>query len=215
MLNPNELVRALRACRGLHNKVVILALDPATTGDPVRLASLAAQVALLRAFGVLMITVCAPGAGTGPLDAQAPALRFVAALAAHDTTGVTLPATSVLKVHRLPPEAVAAMEAAGSAGATPGLVPLPTPVILVHLCSLGYVPILLLPIADQDGEALALEAGVVATLVAGFMDTALLVLAHERRGDAGGPPVIVTDPAAPEHLLNDILLHAPFREMSP
>ncbi len=215
------LARALRAGIQLRDKVVVLELAPAALDDPQQLEAIASDVALGRAIGMRMVAVCEPGAGSGPLDAQRPALRLAAALDKHGERGVPLPAAGVVTAHRLPPIAV-------TAGA-PAVIPVIRTIILIHLCTLGYVPILLLPVVDAAGEAIPVAdagVGVIAAAVAQFMGAPLLVAVGgpgttaEAQAtpppDAAAPPpppsgqaIRVTTSAAPGQILLDILLHAP------
>jgi hypothetical protein len=217
MLDAAVLARALRAGIRLRDKMVVLRLDPASLGDPERLEALAGDLALGRALGMRIVAVCDPGSGPGALDAQGPALRLVAALEKHGERGVPLSAASVVTVHRLPAAAVAA-----SGGSVPGMIPVVNTIVLIHLSSLGYVPILLLPAADTAGEVAELAADAIAAAVAQFTGAALLVSLGDHptatltdpSAQAGapnppGPPTLVTSSATPGRLLLDILLNAP------
>jgi len=185
------LARALRTGIGLRDKVVVLQLEAAALVDPVRIEAIAADVALGRALGLRLIAVCEPGSGPGALDAQGPALRLIAALERHGATGVALPAAGLVTVH-------------------PGL-PVVNAMVLVQLCSLGYVPILLLPVADAAGVLVDLAPAALAAAVARFTDAALLVLMGDGCAPPGmpSPPVVSTQAASPGQLLADILLYDP------
>lgn len=209
--DPAVLARALRAGAQLRDKVVVVTLDPTTLDDPQKVEPLAADLALARSLGIRMVTVCDPGTGPGPLDAQRPALRLVAALEKQGERGVALPAAGLVTVHRLPPTPT-----------TPAILPVVNPILLIHLCLLGYIPILLLPVADTAGQVVDTQAGVIAAAVAQFMAAPLLVSlgvtpsgaapSSPGSGPSSGPPhpgQPVTITAEPGHLLLDILLNAP------
>ena len=191
VLDAAVLARALRAGIGLRDKVVVVQLAAAALADPAQLEAIAGNLALARALGVRLLVVGEPGPGPGPLDGPAPALRLVAALARHGATGVVLPAASLVTVH-------------------PGM-PVVNAMVLVQLCSLGYVPILLLPVADAAGVVVDLAPAALAAAVARFTDAALLVV----MGDAAPagllptPPTVTTRAAAPGQLLADVLLYEP------
>jgi len=205
--DPAVLARALRAGAQLRDKVVVVTVDPATLDDPQKVDPLAADLALARSLGIRMVTVCDPGAGPGPLDAQRPALRLVAALEKQGERGVALPAAGLVTVHRLPPTP-----------SVPAILPVVNPILLIHLCSLGYLPILLLPVADTAGQVVDTRAGVIAAAVAQFMAAPLLV-SLDAAAPGAAPPSPVSGPpspgqpvtitAAPGHLLLDVLLNAP------
>jgi hypothetical protein len=189
VLDAALLARALRAGIGLRDKVVVVQL--AAVDDPAQLEAIAGDLALARALGVRVITVGEPGSGPGPLDAQGPALRLVAALQRHGTTGVVLPAASLVTVH-------------------PGM-PVVNAMVLVQLCSLGYVPILLLPVVDAAGVVVDLAPAALAAAVARFTAAALLVVMADvaTAGTLPGPSIVTTRAATPGQLLADVLLHEP------
>lgn len=210
MLDAAVLAQALRAGIRLRDQVVVLEVDPVAATDPARMETLAADLALARALGIQVITVCPVGAGSGPLDAHGPALRLGAALDRHGARSVLLPAAGMVTVHILPPEAVAA------APGVPAMIPVINTVVLIHLSALGYIPILVPPVVDAAGQAVALGAGALAVFLAQFLSAALLVLPVGSEAPVGAqpglpalPPVLTTGPASPGSLIAGILLHAP------
>ena len=168
------LARALRAAIGLRDKVVVVRLDAATLADPTGIEATAADLALGRALGVRMIAICEGRAPKPP----GPALRLAAALERHGAMGVALPAEGIVTVH---------------AG-----MPVVNAMVLVQLCSLGYVPVLYPPVADAAGVVVDLAPEALAAAVARFTDAAR---------------VISTD--APGQLLADVLLHDPAAPAGP
>jgi len=207
MLDAAVLAQALRAGIRLRDKVVVLAVDGAEAADPAKIDAIAADLALARALGIKVVTVIDPGKGSGPLDAQRPALGLAAALDRCGERGVSLPATGIVTVHRIPPEALAA------APGMPAMIPVVNTMVLIHLSTLGYVPIVLPPIADAAGEAVELGAAAIAVFIAQFMSAALLVLPEAAPlvgpADPPIPPIVVSGSASPGSLITSILLHAP------
>ncbi|MFT3765655.1 MAG: hypothetical protein QM820_09085 [Minicystis sp.] len=218
MLDAAVLAGGLRAAIRLRDKVVIVEIDAAAAADPAKIEALAADLALARALGIRVIIVTEPGAGPGPLDVQAPALRLRAALERHGERGLSLPAAGIVMVHRIPMAALAA------APGVPSMIPVVDTAVLIHLSALGHVPILLPPIADAEGAAVDLGAGAIAVFVAQFMSAALLVLSPEsaraQPADPGAglppaPPIVALSPITPGSLVADILLHAPSAPAEP
>ena len=116
-------------------------------------------------------------------------------------------------MHRLPPTPH-----------NPALLPVVNPILLIHLCSLAYLPILLLPVADTAGEVVDIQASVIAAAVAQFMGAALLVSLGGAQpspappSEAAAPPPPgqpATVTAAPGQLLLDVLLNAPPPALAP
>jgi hypothetical protein len=218
MLDVAELARALRAGSLLRDKLVVFEVDPGAANDPAKIEALATDIALARGLGIRLVAVCEPGTGPGPLDAQGPALRLVEALEGRGEHGVPLLAAGVVKVHRIPKEAVAYVPD------LPPVVPVVNPALLIHLTALSYIPILVTPIADSEGHTVTdLAASIIAGYIAQFMGASLLLLVSgplpppPTEGPAAAlaagmpplPPVVVTGPAAPGKLLSDILMNAP------
>lgn len=189
VLDVAVLARALRTAIGLRDKVVVVRVDTAAVADPARLEPIAADLALARALGVRMIALVEP-APDAP-DTQGPALHLTAALGRHGTTGVAVPAASLVTVH-------------------PGMLVV-NAMVLVQLCSLGYVPTLFLPLVDLEPAALA-------AAVARFTDAALLVSLVPGPPAAGAlpsPPVVTSHAGAPGQLLADVLLYNPAHPAGP
>ena len=219
MIDADVLARGLRAGVRLRDKMVVVEIDPAAAAEPAKLDALATDLALARALGLRIITVCTPGAGLGSLDALRPALHLTSALDRHQQRGISLPAAGVVTVHRIPQAALAA------APGTPPMIPVVNIAILVHLVALGYVPILVPPVVDASGEpATDVATGAVAEIVARFVGAALLLVSPSGAqlplfGEASGlpklPPVVVLGPSVPGALIADILLNAPEAPASP
>ena len=210
MVDAGVLARALRAGSRLRDKVIVLDVDASITSEADKLELFAADLALARSSGIRAVCVVEPGSGAGPLDAQAPALSLVRALERYGERGLTIPASGLVTVHRVPPEAVAA------APGTPAFIPVVVPTALLHLSTLGYVPVLLLPVADAAGAAIELDAVDVAAYVAHSLGAVLLVRtspkAHALQAAAPSPSQpksIVAAANEPGRLIADILLNAP------
>lgn len=208
MLDAAVLAGGLRAAIRLREKTVVLAIDAAISSDPACTGALAADLALARALGLRPIVACEPGAGSGPLDAQGPALRLRAALDQHGERGALVPAAGLLTIHSIP------LAQPG----VPSMIPVVDTTILIHLSALGYIPILLPPAADAEGQPADAGAGLLAVFIAQFMSAALLVIppAITPRDPAGiesglpaVPPIVPLSPPAPGSLIADILLNAP------
>jgi hypothetical protein len=175
---PGEPLRAaLRALQALRDKTVVVAVGEEILRDPPAARAVAEQVGLLRAGGVRPVLVCGAAGPEGSRDALTLARTLVGALAAENERGLVLPALNVMSVHVLP----AAVAAAAPLPA-PSLVfadgrrglPVVNPVSLVHLQALGYVPVLVPPVMDQDGAVVDAGARAVAAAVANALDAAAL-----------------------------------------
>lgn len=201
MLDTSLLARALRAGIRLRDKVVVLEVGQAAASDPDKRELLAEDLALARALGIRLVTVCALGAGPGLLDVQGPALRLVAALQRRGERGVVVAAASVVTVHRVPA----------------AIIPVVNPAVLLHLSALGYLPLLVPPAADAEGQPVDLGAGDIGMFVARYTSAAMLLRAHAGApaalGEAGPgppvPPVLVTSLGGPGSMIADLLLNAP------
>jgi hypothetical protein len=217
------MVDAIRAGARLRDKVIVVSIEapqalreaPLATADPEHIDAVAADLALLRAFGAKALVVAAAGVGPAPLDAQGPALRLHAALARHEERGVLLPATGLVTVQRIP--------AAGRAPVTPSMIPIVNGTLLIYLLALKYVPLVYAPAVDSAGAAVELGTGTLAAFLAQAAGAALVLVAPSSVAEAsqalreaslasaaaaGLPPIVPTEPG-PGRLISDILRYAP------
>jgi acetylglutamate kinase len=206
----------------MRDKPVVIRLRPSALEQPERIETIAASLALLRALELRLIIVLGSD-GNGDPDgeqasdrkgpwrpaAQAAAVRLVNAIARHGQKALALPAVGVLSVHKLAVPAPAPM-----------YVPVVEQVLLTQLCTLRYIPVLLLPVVDATGEAADLPADEIAAAVARFMEAALIIRVEDQvdkvedRATPAAAPVaesagrrtIVTTLAAPDELLAEMLL---------
>ena len=215
---PGEPLRAaLRALQALRDKTVVVAVGEAVLRDLPAARAVAEQVGLLRAGGVRPVLVCGAAGPEGPRDALALARTLVGALAAENERGLVLPALNVMSVHVLPATVAAPLPAPSLAlpDGRRGL-PVVNPVSLVHLQALGYVPVLVPPVMDQDGTVVDAGARAVAAAVANALDAAALASLCPAAGAegtvAGLPPRtawIELAPAAAGELLAQLLVPHP------
>jgi hypothetical protein len=202
MQESAAITEALRAAARLRDKVIVLSVDAAR--DPAQSDGLAADLALARTLGARVLAVAPAGEGPLPLDAQGPALRLVAALERHGERGVLLPAAGLVTVHRLPLTA--------AAPGVPTMIPVANTTILLHLVTLGYVPVVFAPAIDATGAAVDLETAALAAFVAQFIGAAMLLLSPGESAPVTSPglpplpPIVVTTPG---RLIMEMLHHAP------
>ena len=216
---PGEPLRvALRALQALRDKTVVVEVGEEVLQDPSAARALAEQVGLLRTGGVRPVLVC-EAAGAGRPDALSLARTLVGALAAESERGLVLPAMNVMSIHALPPSVVAAAPppapSLALADGRRGL-PVVNPVSLVHLQALGYVPVLVAPLMDQDGVVVDAGARAVAVAVGTALDAAAgasLCPAGGTEGTDGGLPPrtawIELAPVAAGELLAQLLVPTP------
>ncbi|MEN9796425.1 MAG: hypothetical protein RL653_121 [Pseudomonadota bacterium] len=153
-------------------------MGDAVASDAALLRPVSEQVALLRSSGVRPVLVCEAPSAAAVTVANASARALVAALEAEGERGLVLPTLNVLTVHTLPP----AVAAAGPLPA-PGVVladgrfalPVVNPVALVHLQALGYVPVLVPPVADLAGGWVELGACAVAAALANALEAPAVI----------------------------------------
>ena len=208
---------ALRALQALRDKTVVIAVGEAVLRDPSASRAVAEQVGLLRTGGVRPVIVCEAAGHPGRPDALSLARTLVGALAAENERGLVLPAMNVMSVHALPAAVAAPLPAPGLAlpDGRRGL-PVVNPVSLVHLQALGYVPVLVPPVMDQDGTVVDAGARAVAAAVANALDAAALASLCPPAGAEGTveglPPRtawIELSPVAAEELLAQLLVPHP------
>jgi hypothetical protein len=189
------LSHALQTAVEMRDKFVVLQLEPGALLEPKWIETLATSLALLRRLDLRLIIVADEEAGGG-LQAALPgsAVRLQAAIGRQGQRAILLSAASLISVQKLMIAAPAAQNPDGTLQwtGTPNLVPKYIPVvdqvILSQLCSLRYIPILLLPLVDTAGERVDLPASEVLAEVGKFMDASLLVFV--RPPGASAPPVV-------------------------
>jgi hypothetical protein len=172
MADAAALHHALRTAAELRDKVVVLRLEAGAMVDGQRLGELAAALSLLRQLGVRVLVVLGPF--PGPKDSQTQAVQLLGAIADKGQRALLLPSAGIL-----------------TPSPQPGLPVQVEPVLLGQLASLGYIPLLLLPVLDRQGAAVPVPPDEVAAAVAAFTDAALLVFVRTRppAGPVALPPI--------------------------
>jgi acetylglutamate kinase len=196
------LSQALRAAVSLRDQVVVVRLDPAALETPEHLEGIARSLALLRALDLRVIVVSA-------IRAQAP--QLVAAISRHGQRALAVLTAGVITVHKLMVPAPDA-GAPGSAAMVPMYIPVVDQALLVQLCSLRYIPLLMLPVVDEAGQPIDLSDDEVGAAVGKFLEARLVVFLHGAGSApaappaADGRPTMVLSAAEPEKLFAELLL---------
>ncbi len=141
MSDVTLLHQALRTAVTLRDKVVVLRLSADAYKTPESVASLGAQLSVLRALSIRLVVL---------LDTPEPAARLAAAITASGQRALMLPATGIIGA---PPPAAGPPTLPVTVDAVP----------LGQLTTIGYIPILLLPVTDPEGKTVNLAADDVAT----------------------------------------------------
>lgn len=190
-MDISALSQALLSSVALRDKVVVVRLDP--TGMEPHLQDVARGLAVLRAIDLRVVVVHgarppqkrAAKAPPPPPDLSAP---LIAAIAQHEQRAVAVLPHGVVQVLPMVP------------------FPLIDQALLIQLCSLRYIPIILLGAEHAADE--------VAAAMGKFLDAALVV--HLQEGKAAAPPqpaegeprTIALSAAATDKLLAELLLKA-------
>lgn len=198
MSDAAGLHHALRAAVTLRDKVVVLGFRAQAFAAPERVENLAVHLALLRALGLRLIVILNDAT-------PSPAVRLAAAIARQGQRPLLLPATGIIS---------AAPPVAGAPVLSPPVTLLTVdPVPLGQLTTIGYIPLLLLPVLDEAGAVVNLAADDVAAAVGLYLDAALLVFVRAHPSDspplplfAAGRQTVVTSAESPAGILSDILL---------
>lgn len=190
-MDISALSQALLSSVALRDKVVVVRLDP--TGVEDHLEDIARSLALLRALDLRVIVIHGPrtpqrrAAKQPPLTDVAP--QLIAAIARYEQRAVAVLPHGVIQVLPMVP------------------FPLVDQALLIQLCSLRYIPVLMMS-AD-------LAADQVAATVGKFLDAALVVHLQEGKGAASSPPRVEGEPrtihlsaASTDKLLAELLLKA-------
>jgi hypothetical protein len=188
------LSQALLGSVALRDRVVVLRFAPGVLGAADLVESVARTLALLRALDLRVIVVHDPRAqGEGAAADATHAL--IAAVARYEQRAIAiLPHGVVRAIPHVP-------------------FPLIDQALLIQLCSLRYIPILLLPALDDEARPAELTAEQVAACIGKFLDAALVVHLHVGPTEAppqveGEPRAIAVGAAATDTLLAELLLKA-------
>ncbi len=200
MADAALLHQVLSSAVQLRDKVLVVRAEAGALASEEQVAQLAATLALLRQLGSRVIVVL------GPADAQLHGVRLMTAISRHGQRALLLPAAGVLTGNR---QATAEAQAV-----LPVVV---DQVLLGQLCSLGYVPLLLLPLIDESGVPISVSADEVTAAVALFLDAALLVFVRDGQTSnapplpvlAAGRRTVQTSADKLAALLSEVLLPSP------
>jgi len=192
------LSQALLGTVALRDKVVVVRLEPAALASPEHVEGIGRTLALLRALDLRVIVVLAAPEGSHPGGAP----QLIAAIGRHDQRALALLPHGVVRTLPLVP------------------FPLVDQALLIQLCSLRYVPILMMPVLDDAASPVDLSADQVAAAIARFLDAVMVV--HVHAGEAPSPPRVEGEPQAvavragdSDAMLGELLARAPLKRGEP
>jgi hypothetical protein len=192
------LSQALLGTVALRDKVVVVRLEPAALASPEHVEGIGRTLALLRALDLRVIVVHAAPEGAHPGGAP----QLIAAIGRHDQRALALLPHGVVRTLPLVP------------------FPLVDQALLIQLCSLRYVPILMMPVLDDAARPVDLSADQVAAAIARFLDAVMVV--HVHAGEAASPPRVEGEPPAvavragdSDAMLGELLARAPLKRGEP
>lgn len=146
----------------MRDKVVVIRLQPEALAPPESIEKMASQLTLLRALDLrLIIVVASDGDDSFSAATRAQLSALTLAISRQGQKAVPLQANSVIAVHKL-----------AIPDSAPKYLPVVDQVMLTQLCTLRYIPMLLMPITDADGAALPIPSDEIVAAVGKFMEAA-------------------------------------------
>jgi hypothetical protein len=193
------LSQALRSSVALRDKVLVVLLEPGALAVAEHVEGIAQTLALLRALDLRVIVVHASPAGEGAADATP---KLIGAIAQHEQRALCILPHGVVRTLPMLP------------------FPLIDQALLIQLCSLRYIPILMMPVVDEAAAPVDLSAEQVASAVAKFLEALLVVRIHEGESgvhlpDEGEPHAISVRTGNADAMLGELLRKAPVKGREP